>query len=71
MAECRRLLIEPDRFLPSNLKTHTLILKDHEEHYLRRVLRLRNGDHVDIVDGIGSLWNAVLLENGLRCGYIL
>jgi len=36
-------------------------LREAERHYLRRVLRLRDGERVAVVNGCGSLWTARLL----------
>ena len=58
MAERRRLLIAPDR-LGSGPEVQ---LSPEEQHYLRRVLRLRCGDVVDVIDGCGHLWGAELRE---------
>ena len=57
--EARRLLIAPARL--SALGTdRRLALEPAESHYLRRVLRRRAGARVEVVDGRGSLWSAVL-----------
>lgn len=55
--ELRRLLIEPER-LGAALENRSLILRREEEHYLARVLRLRPGDAVTVIDGCGGLWRA-------------
>lgn len=61
VAELRRLLISPDR-----LREGTGIsLKTSELHYIRRVLRLRPGDSIAVVDGLGHLWTAELLPDGV------
>lgn len=54
--ERRRLLIAPARL------ADRLILEPAEAHYVSRVLRLRPGDELEVVDGEGGLWRAVLLE---------
>ena len=47
-----------DSYIPLNLT---------ETHYLKRVMRLRQGDLIAIVDGVGHLWEATLdKENSLR-----
>jgi 16S rRNA (uracil1498-N3)-methyltransferase len=58
LAELRRLLIAPERLTPDR----ALQLSSSEAHYLRRVLRLRPGDPIALVDGQGSLWQASLLD---------
>ena len=55
VAELRRLLIEPKR-LADRDSNGCLVLHDDERHYLRRVLRLRAGSPVAVVDGRGHLW---------------
>ena len=55
--ERRRLLIEPARLAG---ETYSIALLDSERHYLRRVLRLRIGDQVDVVNGQGDLWTVTL-----------
>ncbi|MFN9621119.1 MAG: 16S rRNA (uracil(1498)-N(3))-methyltransferase [Synechococcaceae cyanobacterium] len=60
--ELRRLLVAPER-----LHGHgggALPLEPPERHYLERVLRLRRGDRLAVVDGAGGLWTAHLLEGG-------
>ena len=61
MAELRRLLISPDRFSQGG----AISLKTSELHYIRRVLRLRAGDPIAVVDGVGHLWTAELLPDGV------
>ncbi|MFN7227886.1 MAG: 16S rRNA (uracil(1498)-N(3))-methyltransferase [Synechococcaceae cyanobacterium] len=58
MAERRRLLIDPDRLAA------TVTLERHEAHYVSRVLRLRAGDLLDLVDGRGQLWTGRLDPDG-------
>ena len=50
MAELRRLLIRPERLQDSG---SGIQLEPKESHYLRRVLRLRPGDALAVVDGQG------------------
>jgi 16S rRNA (uracil1498-N3)-methyltransferase len=73
--ELRRLLIAPGRLerLAAAVEPATLPLEASERHYLHRVLRLRDGDRVAVVDGRGQLWTArlvaeerLLLEQPLR-----
>ena len=58
MTERRRLLLSPDRLeLGGSVQLNT-----EEQHYLRRVLRLRCGEQVDVIDGCGRLTLATLVE---------
>ena len=63
VAELRRLLIEPNR-LADRDGNGCLELRNDECHYLRRVLRLRPGAPVAVVDGRGHLWEGWLQEEG-------
>jgi len=67
MAELRRLLIAPDRLEHGG---GALDLQPKEQHYLRRVLRLRPGDPCAVVDGVGHLWTAELID-GQRLAFPL
>ncbi|MCS5691696.1 16S rRNA (uracil(1498)-N(3))-methyltransferase [Cyanobium sp. FGCU-6] len=60
--EARRLLIAPERIAAAAARI--LPLEPAEAHYLRRVLRARPGDGVEVIDGAGGLWSARLAENG-------
>ena len=55
--ELRRLLISSNRLVGAQLE---LPLEPEELHYLRRVLRLREGDRFALGDGVGHLWTAAL-----------
>ena len=55
--ERRRLLIDPTQRVAQG---RVITLSESERHYLRRVLRLRLGDQVDVVNGRGGLWLASL-----------
>ena len=57
--ELRRLLIPPHRLVGADPE---LPLEAEEWHYLRRVLRLREGDRFALVDGAGHLWSATLSD---------
>ncbi|WP_115014634.1 16S rRNA (uracil(1498)-N(3))-methyltransferase [Synechococcus sp. UW140] len=59
MAELRRLLIRPERLQDSG---SGIQLQTKESHYLRRVLRLRPGDALAVVDGQGHLWTARVVD---------
>ena len=61
MAERRRLLIDSRR-LQSADDRRRFVLEDHESRYLRKVLRLKQGAQVDVIDGQGHLWVARLLD---------
>ena len=61
VAERRRLLLTPDRLMAGG----PVLLNTEEQHYLRRVLRLRCGGRVDVTDGRGRLSVATLLESNL------
>ena len=61
MAELRRLLVDPARLDRLADGERQLQLLPDESHYLRRVLRLRSGDAVAVVDGTGGCWTACLL----------
>jgi len=60
--EARRLLIAPERIAAAAARI--LPLEPAESHYLRRVLRARPGDGVEVIDGAGGLWSARLAEDG-------
>jgi len=59
--ELRRLLIEPARLAAAAEGGGRLPLQRQEHHYLSRVLRLRPGAALAVIDGCGGLWQA-------RCG---
>ncbi len=56
--ELRRLLIDPVRLAATDEGNDRLPLCRDEEHYLARVLRLRPGDPVTVIDGCGGQWLA-------------
>ena len=63
MAEKRRLFINPNR-LPDEIDSNgELILTSNESHYLSRVMRMRSGDLLEVIDGKGHLWNAKIIKN--------
>lgn len=62
--ERRRLLIDPARLAQACAADGLLALQREEEHYLSRVLRLRAGEAVDLIDGCGGLWLARLTDGG-------
>ena len=59
--ELRRLLIEANRLAAAHAGAG-LTLRAEEHHYLSRVLRLRPGDALAVVDGCGGLWRCRLGE---------
>ena len=58
VAERRRLLLAPDRLAEGG----PVLLNTEEQHYLRRVLRLRCGQQVDVIDGCGRLTVGTLVK---------
>jgi 16S rRNA (uracil1498-N3)-methyltransferase len=60
--ELRRLLVAPERLRGQG--DGALALEPPERHYLERVLRLRRGDRLAVVDGAGALWTARLVAEG-------
>ena len=60
MTELRRLLIDDIRLQTLCSGNQLISLNKKESHYLTRVLRLKNGDSINIVNGCGSLWEARL-----------
>jgi len=54
--ELRRLLIAPARLAEPVGQRGRLPLTREEDHYLGRVLRLRSGEAVAVIDGRGGLW---------------
>ncbi len=60
MAETRRILITKDRLSQSEEKENVVHLRENESHYLKRVLRLKIGDKVSVVDGCGNLWSSTI-----------
>ena len=61
MAERRRLLIDSHRLQCAD-RQRRFRLEDDESRYLRKVLRLKQGSQVDVIDGRGHLWIARLLD---------
>ncbi len=62
--ELRRLLIDPARLAERGAHQGRVPLGREEEHYLSRVLRLRPGDAVTVIDGCGGQWRAQRGEGG-------
>ncbi len=61
MAERRRLLIDSRRLQCAD-DHRRFVLEEHESRYLRKVLRLKQGAQVDVIDGCGHLWTSRLLD---------
>ena len=62
MAELRRLLIDPKMISVVDAFDSDILLNPNEAHYLRRVLRLKKNESFAIVDGVGHLWEALLIS---------
>tara|TARA_Y100001970_G_scaffold294298_1_gene450033 strand:- start:3996 stop:4751 length:756 start_codon:yes stop_codon:yes gene_type:complete len=58
MKELRRLLISQERLEDVKHNQFILSLNNKESHYIDNVLRLKNGDQINLVNGKGSLWKA-------------
>lgn len=53
MAQLQRITIAP-----SQLQEHQILLTPQQQHYLKRVLRLREGEQFIAMDGLGKWWLA-------------
>ena len=61
-----RLLIPADRLGEAEAASGLIVsLEPSESHYLRRVLRCRAGDRVDLIDGMGHRWTTTLSKQEL------
>ena len=49
---------------PQQIKGNLINLQEEQEHYLRRVVRLNNGDNFIAMDGQGSCWQVQLTSDG-------
>ena len=58
MSQLQRLVIAP-----SQLQDKQILLTTQQQHYLSRVLRLREGDRFITMDGQGQCWLAVLAHS--------
>ncbi|MEM9816032.1 MAG: 16S rRNA (uracil(1498)-N(3))-methyltransferase [Cyanobacteria bacterium P01_D01_bin.6] len=56
-----RVIVEP-----AQITADQLTLTAEQQHYLRRVLRLKSGDRFWALDGQGHLWEAVLPADGAQ-----
>ena len=48
----------------NQLTCDQVVLNKSQNHYLRRVLRLREGDRFVAMDGLGKAWEAQLIRDG-------
>ena len=58
MRELKRILVDDLRLKRSFSQDNFLALTNDESHYLYKVLRLRKGDMVCVIDGLGRSWEA-------------
>ena len=61
MEDLIRLMISYERI--ENIKNNNLELSQEEAHYINKVMRIKNGKEIFIVNGEGSLWKAVKVKN--------
>lgn len=61
MGQLQRLAIAP-----TQLHNEQILLAKEQQHYLHRVLRLREGDRFIAMDGTGNSWIAVLVRNSAQ-----
>ena len=61
MKDLIRLMISNERII--NSKNNTLKLTDNEDHYVNKVMRIKNGETIYVTNGIGSLWKAKKFDN--------
>ena len=62
MAEKRRLFIDPNRLKDELGLKREIELTSAESHYLSRVMRMKSGDSLEIIDGEGHLWTAKIVD---------
>ncbi len=62
MNEMRRLLVDQNRLRNEIGLDRILVLNSEEYHYLHRVMRMRLGGLITIIDGKGNLWHANIEE---------
>ena len=60
MEDLIRLLISSDRLKSSN--NNSLKLTDRESHYINKVMRLKSGYEISIVNGEGALWKGKKID---------
>jgi len=51
-------------FDPSNRKGDSVLLSEEESHHISKVLRLKAGDMIELLDGLGALYHAVITTVG-------
>ena len=61
MEDLTRLIISHERI--ENIKNNNLELSKEEAHYLKKVMRIKNGKEIFIANGEGSLWKATKVKN--------
>ena len=61
MEDLTRLIISPERI--ENIKNNNLELSKEEDHYINKVMRIKNGKEIFIANGEGSLWKAIKVKN--------
>jgi len=65
MTELKRLLVHNDRIRESYEKGNYLELTVKENHYISRVLRLKRGEQFNVIDGVGNLWTADIIQKNV------
>ena len=65
MTELKRLLVHSDRIRESYEKGNYLELTVKENHYISRVLRLKRGEQFNVIDGVGNLWTADIIQKNV------
>jgi len=61
MEDLTRLIISHERI--ENIKNKNLEHSKEEDHYLNKVMRIKNGKEIFIANGEGSLWKAIKVKN--------
>ena len=61
MEDLTRLIISHERI--ENIKNNNLELSKEEDHYINKVMRIKNGKEIFIANGEGSLWKAIKVKN--------
>ncbi len=61
MEDLTRLIISHERI--ENIKNNNLELTNEETHYINKVMRIKNGKEIFIVNGEGSLWKSIKVKN--------
>ena len=63
MDDLTRLMISDDRI--KSASNNNLILTDKESHYLNKVMRLKQGQKIFVVNGNGLIWKAIIRKNNV------